>query len=78
MAVVQQPVQHRRCDDRAAQQFSPLAEALVGRQDNPVALVPMTRTYERIAPSSVGVGMTMVKLKASLPRSVPMETTVAD
>ena len=34
MAVVQQPVQHRRGDDGVAQQFAPLAEALVRCQDD--------------------------------------------
>ena len=34
MAVVQQPVQDRRGDDRVAEKLAPLAEALVGREDN--------------------------------------------
>ena len=39
MAVVQQPVQHRRGDDGVAEQFGPLAEALVGSEDYAAPLV---------------------------------------
>ena len=39
VAVVQQPVQHRRGDDGVAEQFAPLAEALVGSEDYAAPLV---------------------------------------
>ena len=38
MAVMQQPVEDRRGGHRAAQQFTPLAEALVGGQDDAASL----------------------------------------
>ena len=43
MAVVQQPVQHRRGDHGVAQQFAPFAEAFVRRQDD-AAQLPSTGT----------------------------------
>ena len=39
VAVVQQPVQHRRGDHGVAEQFAPLAEALVGSEDYAAPLV---------------------------------------
>ena len=40
VAVVRQPVQRRRGDDGVAEQFAPLAEALVRYQDDAAPLVP--------------------------------------
>ena len=40
VAVVHQPVQHRRGDDGVAEQLTPLAEASIRRQDDGSLLVP--------------------------------------
>ena len=40
VAVVQQPVQHRRGDDGVAEKLSPLPEAFIRRQDDAAPLVP--------------------------------------
>ena len=40
VAVMQQPVQEGRGDDGIAKEFAPLAESLVGRQDDADPFVP--------------------------------------
>ena len=52
MAVMQQPVQDGRGDHRVAQEFAPLAEALVGREDDAAPLVPGRHQGEKAVADS--------------------------
>ena len=53
MAVMQQPVQYRRGDHRVAQEFAPLAEALVGREDDAAPLPSASSEQAYLADTSV-------------------------
>ena len=52
VAVMQQPVQDGRGDDGVAEKLTPLAEALVGGQDDAAPLIPAdTRVKKAVAAS---------------------------
>ena len=61
LAVVQQPVQDGRGDDGIAEKLAPLAEALVGRQDDAAPLIAGRHQGEE-----GGGGLPVVGLNAEL------------